>query len=954
MNNGLARNCPLLSGLSGWITRHALACAFVFMTLPASAVIAQTAHVRIGVLAYRGDAATLSAWSETANYLTQHIANTKFEIVPLNNDTINAAVDQRSIDFVLTNPASYANLESAHGITRILTLRNRGFGSFETRFGAVIFTRADSRIHRLTDLRGVRMMAVHPDAFGGWWMAWRELKSAGIESSQLGDLIFNGFPQDEIVFAVAEGQVDAGTVRTETLERLSAEGKIKLDQFRVINQRIEVGFPFLTSTRLYPEWPLAVLRHTDTVLAKSVAIALLQMKEDEPAALAGNIAGWMTPLDYNSVHELMRELSLGVYAKTPDVSWRIVFDKHRDAIIGIAFAVGILFVAFLFSWELNRRLTLSTRSLELEVDQRQRAQGSLNDEKERLRVTLEAIGDAVITTDRDGTIEYMNPVAETLTGWSADEIAGKKLSSIIQLVLEDDDTPLPDPVEKCLAQGRFSNLAEGIVLIGRDGRRFAVHQTVSHRYDSVGRVSGVVLVFRDTTELQKLQREMRYAATHDELTGLLNRRSFEEQLRTLMRQPAAPDRNDCLLCIDLDHFKFVNDNGGHAAGDELLRQIARTFTESVRASDVVARLGGDEFAVLLQGCDLVAAERLAQKIVKDVFEQGFVWQTRVFAVSVSAGIAEIHPSGGNLQEVLRAADLACYVAKTSGRNQYSVYAPDHEAIQQRRGDGQWLQRIAEALQKNTFWLVLQEIVPVAGLSNNLKHYEVLLRLCNADGSSAMPGEFFPAAERHQITAEIDRWVVNATLDALANPLCRIESQATITINISGQSLGDDAFLDFIVEKMENAGLRGERLCFELTETAAIAHFRKTVRFMTRLRGMGCKFALDDFGSGMSSFSYLRSLPADFLKIDGSFIRNVDKSEIDVAMVRAITEVAHAMGMKAVAESVESESILSKLQHLGVDFAQGNAVSLPRPLSEFMPPPRRSAAAVIVPSPMTTS
>lgn len=955
MNTKIVRKYPGPNGLFVRTIWHALACAFVLTILPVYSVVAQTAHVRLGVLAYQGDAEALKTWSATAEYLTKFIPNTKFEIVPLNNDTINAAVEQRSIDFVLTNPASYANLESAHGVTRILTLRNRGFGSFETRFGAVIFTRADSRIHHLTDLRGARMMAVHPDAFGGWWMAWRELKSAGVDPSQLGELVFNGFPQDEIVFAVAEGQVDAGTVRTETLERLSAAGKIKLEQFRVINQRVEIGFPFLTSTRLYPEWPLAVLRHTDTVLAKSVAIALLQMKDGEPAAQASNIAGWMTPLDYNSVHELMRELGLGVYAKTPDISWRVIFEKHRDAIIGIAFTVGILFVAFLFSWELNRRLTLSTRSLELEVEQRQRAQGSLNDEKERLRVTLEAIGDAVITTDREGFIEYMNPVAETLTGWSADEVIGKKLSSIIQLVLENDDTPLPDPVEKCLTQGRFSNLAEGVVLIGRDGRRFAVHQTVSHRYDSGGRVSGVVLVFRDTTELQKLQREMRYAATHDELTGLLNRRSFEDHLRTLMRQPAAPDRNDCLLCIDLDHFKFVNDNGGHAAGDELLRQVSRTFLESVRASDVVARLGGDEFAVLLQGCDLAVAERLAQKIVKDVFEQGFVWQNRAFAVSVSAGIAEIHPSGGNLQEVLRAADLACYVAKTSGRNQYSVYAPDHEAIQQRRGDGQWLQRIAEALQKNAFWLVLQEIMPVAGLSNNsLKHYEVLLRLRNADGSSAMPGEFFPAAERHQITAEIDRWVVNATLDALANPLCRIETHAMITINISGQSLGDDTFLDFIVEKMENAGLRGERLCFELTETAAIAHFRKTVRFMTRLKSMGCKFALDDFGSGMSSFSYLRSLPADFLKIDGSFIRNIDKSDIDVAMVRAITEVAHAMGMKAVAESVETEPVLSKLKHLGVDFAQGNAVCLPRPLSEFMPPQRRLAGAPVVPSPVTVS
>lgn len=920
-----------------------IACANVFLFLFAASVSANSAEGRIGVLAHRGDEAALKAWTPTANYLSERIPNVRFEIVPLDNDTINAAVESRSVSFILTNPASYANLEAQYGLTRIVTVRNQGLGGSYTQFGAVIFARADHGITTLKDLRGARMMAVHPEAFGGWWMAWRELKAAGIEIDDLGDLIFNGFPQDEIVMAVRDGHADAGTVRTDTLERLANENKIQLDEFRVINLRAEPGFPFMTSTRLYPEWPLAVVRHTDPGLAKAVAVALLQIEAGSPMAMASQTAGWTIPLDYQPVHELMRELGLGVYAETQNMAWTKLLANHRESVFAAAAGVVILLFAFLFSWNLNRRLAYSKRSLELEVEQRQRAQAGLGDEKERLRVTLEAIGDAVITTDREGYIEYMNPVAETLTGWNADEIQGKKLSSIIQLVLEDDDTVLPDPVEKCLTQGRFSSLSEGIILLGRDGRRFAVHQTVSHRYDSIGRISGVVLVFRDTTELQKLQREMRYAATHDELTGLLNRRSFEEHLRNLVRQTLSPDRYDCLLCIDLDHFKLINDNGGHAAGDELLRQLARTFTESVRASDIVARLGGDEFSVLLQGCDTVVAEKLAQKIVKDVTEQKFVWEGRLFPVSVSVGIAEIHAGTGSIHDFMRAADLACYVAKTSGRNQYSVYSPDHEAIQQRRGDGQWLQRIAEALQKNAFWLALQEIVPLVTGNGNFRHYEVLVRLRNSDGSSSLPGEFFPAAERHQLTAQIDRWVVSATLDAMVNPSCRIDSHVMITINISGSSLGDEGFLDFVIEKMENTGVRGERVCFELIETAAIAHFRKTIQFITRLRGMGCKFSLDDFGSGMSSFSYLRSLPVDYLKIDGSFVRNIDKSEMDFAMVRAITDVAHAMGMKAVAESVESESILAKLRELNVDFAQGNTLSTPKPLSDFVPGERRSSA-----------
>lgn len=439
-------------------------------------------------------------------------------------------------------------------------------------------------------------------------------------------------------------------------------------------------------------------------------------------------------------------------------------------------------------------------------------------------------------------------------------------------------------------------------------------------------------VTRDITEAHSLSKQLSHQASHDALTGLVNRREFEHRLRRVLE---TTDADHALCYLDLDQFKIINDTCGHVAGDELLRQLAKLLGEQVRVRDTLARLGGDEFGVLMEHCELPQARRVAEKLRKAVCEFRFVWQNKSFDIGVSIGLVPITGTQLSLSDVLSAADAACYVAKDQGRNRVHVYREDDAALTRRHGEMQWVARISRALEENRFELYAQPIAPIGEAVGAKSYFEVLLRMRDEQGELVPPSAFFPAAERYHLSAKLDRWVVEHTFKRLTEHQETLADLSMCSINLSAHAFSDNDVLDFIVRQLEGSRIPAGKICFEITETAAIANLSSASRIIKALKERGCHFALDDFGSGLSSFAYLKNLPVDFLKIDGQFVRDIVDDPIDFAMVRSINEIGKVMGKRSIAEFVENEAILAKLQEIGVDYAQGFGIGRPVPIDSLI-------------------
>lgn len=563
-----------------------------------------------------------------------------------------------------------------------------------------------------------------------------------------------------------------------------------------------------------------------------------------------------------------------------------------------------------------------------DISERKRAETAVFEEKEKAQVTLQSIGDAVITTDAEGRIEYLNPVAEDLTGWTADDAKGRTLPELFTILNEATREPIEDPVSRCLREGRVVTDPDHTVLVNRRGQEMAIQDSAAPIRDRAGCIIGVVMVFRDVSRERRLRRALAYQASHDILTGLINRREFENRLNeALLSTRLDASARHVLLYLDLDQFKLVNDTCGHQAGDRLLKEITGILQTRVRAKDTIARLGGDEFGILLQDCTADRAAKIADVLRQAIREYRFEWQDRVLNVGVSIGIVEINSTSESIASVMSAADVACYAAKDSGRNRVHMY---QGAAPQRHREMQWVSRLTRAYEENRLELYYQPIVPIGANRDARGHYELLLRIRDEDGELVQPAEFIPAAERYNLMPTIDRWVVSQALNTLAHYQTDGDPHSgyTLAINLSGTSLNDDRFLEFLINELQSHDLSPGAVCFEITETAAISNLPNVVRFMREFRARGCLFSLDDFGSGLSSFTYLKNLPVDYLKIDGHFIQNVATDPVDRAMVEAITQVGHAMGIKTIAERVESAQVLACLANIGVEYAQGLYITPP--------------------------
>jgi len=553
---------------------------------------------------------------------------------------------------------------------------------------------------------------------------------------------------------------------------------------------------------------------------------------------------------------------------------------------------------------------------------------SLVRSKERVELLLKSTGEAIFGVDDEGRCIFVNNKFLEHLGFSPDELLGNNIHELIHHTRADGLAYSWEEcsVYRCLQDGSSYRGGNDIAW-RKDGTSFPTLYSVEPVVESGG-ISGAVVIFRDMTEEVAVSNKLNYLARHDSLTGLVNRREIEERLNRVLEN-ARHNQSEHVLCyLDLDQFKVINDTCGHLAGDELLRQIAGVLSQHIRKRDTLARLGGDEFGVLMEHCDPHEGKRVANSIRDAVADYRFLWEGKIYTVGVSIGVVSIIDSDGDITDVLKAADAACYAAKESGRNRIHVFNENDTEMLAKHGEMQWVARINRALEEDRLRLTLQPIVPVHGVEGGNISYEILLRMQDDDGNIILPTDFFGAAERYNLSTRLDRWVIGRIFSWYANHKNKLERVALLNINLSGQSLADEDFLSFTLFELKKYRVPPEKICFEIIEIAAITNLASANRFMHALKQLGCLFALDDFGTGLSSFGYLKTLPVEYLKISGKFVKDIVDDPVDLAMVKSINEIAQVMGKKTIAEFVESEEILAKLSELGINYAQGYVTGKP--------------------------
>ena len=568
------------------------------------------------------------------------------------------------------------------------------------------------------------------------------------------------------------------------------------------------------------------------------------------------------------------------------------------------------------------------------LNRAEHSEKELSRQKEQAEVTLKSITDSVITVDLTGAVLYINPAAELLFRTSNKAVYKQHLSRLVRLVSDASGEAIEDPLKTCFDNQQTVLLPEHTSLIAGENKVIAVEATVAPMKNNEGSLIGAVMVIQDVSHTRKLARQLSYQASHDMLTGLYNRLKFEEYLKEALLNIQQEPRHHSLCYLDLDQFKVVNDTCGHVAGDELLRQVPELFHKVLRSGDVVARLGGDEFGILLENCEIDKATVIANKIREAIKDFRFVWEDKVFTIGVSIGLVSIDETTLDIAEVMSAADVACYAAKDSGRNRVHVYEHSDELVAERHGEMHWTARITHAMEENRFVLYKQPIIGITGSTST--HFEVLVRMIDENGDIVPPGAFIPAAERYNLMSGIDRWVINEVFQMIADgghPGSGFSIDDVISINLSGDSLSDEDLFDYIVLLKDSLDISMENICFEITETIAISNLVRATTLINELKQLGCRFSLDDFGSGLSSFAYLKNLPVNYLKIDGSFVRDVSRDPIDRAMVVSIQQMAEAMRLHTIAEWVEDEETLNTLKEIGVNYVQGYYLGKPKPVKQ---------------------
>ena len=551
-----------------------------------------------------------------------------------------------------------------------------------------------------------------------------------------------------------------------------------------------------------------------------------------------------------------------------------------------------------------------------------------DDELRKLSRAIEFSSSAVMISDMQGRIDYVNPKFTEITGYTRQQVIGENPG-----FLQDSETIEAD------IQAVYETIASGQDWKGevryrrKDGSLYWARDSVSGVENAEGQITHHICIQDDITREYELNEQLSFQATHDSLTGLINRPEFERRVASLLSTPRQDQDTHALCFMDLDQFKIINDTCGHIAGDELLRQLGSVLQSRVRHNDTLARLGGDEFGILMAHCTLDQSQRVAESLLDAIREFHFFWEEQLFRIGISIGLVAINSDVSDLTQLLKQADAACYMAKDLGRNRIHIYHTKDIQLARRQGEMQWVSRINRALDEDRFCLFAQSIVPLDNTGG--LHYELLLRMLDEKGDTIPPGAFLPAAERYDLIGKLDAWVIKNAFSLIQNNADFFDQVHFVSINLSGKSLTNPEFLEFIVTEFRKTGVATDKVCFEVTETVAISNMSSAITFISILRDIGCYFALDDFGSGLSSFGYLKKLPVDFLKIDGMFVKDIVDDLTDRAMVKSINDIGQVMGMKTIAEFVENDEIKQMLVDIGVNYAQGFGIGKPRPIEELI-------------------
>ncbi len=897
-----------------------IAIIFLLVALPARA---NDTQVRIGVLAYRGGDSALKWWSPTAEYLSENIPGYSFTLVPMGLLETKTAVQSKVIDFLLTNPGNFVELQATHNLKPLATLRNLRQGKPYTQFGAVIFIRADrDDIKTLSDLKGKSFMGVKQGAFGGFQMSWRILKANDIDPfTDFSKLYFSGFPQDGIAYAIRDGLVDAGTFRTDSLERMAADGKINMADFRVLSARQEEEFPFALSTPLYPEWPFAKLESTSTALASTVARVLLALPANHPVARAANSAGWTKPLDYQPVHDLMSELRIGPYLATAEITLSAIINRYQYWIALIAVVVTMLLTATIYVIQLNRRLITAKIELETEIEEREKAQTQIL----QLSQVVEQSDDIVFITNRDSTIEYVNPGFERTTGYTRAEVLGKR-SDI--LMSGQHNRQFYSTLWQTIESGHTFH--EIFTNRKKDGSLYFEEKSISPMKGDSGVVTHYVSTGKDVSDRVEAQEHLDYLAYHDVLTGLPNRTLFLDRLNHAMKSVKRTNKLVALLFLDLDGFKTINDSLGHLLGDSLLKEVACRLTKHLRENDTVARLGGDEFTIVLEGITHVDDITIATEKILSVFNTPFYIDRHELFVSASIGIAIYPFLNGNTEDLVKAADTAMYRAKEEGRNNYQFYTADMTDKVSKRFTME--NELRHALERNEFLLYYQ---PQADLrSGTVTGVEALIRWQHPQRGLVSPLEFIPVLEDSGLISPVGKWVLNTAATQFSAFQDRTRIPLRVAINLSPQQFRNTSLIDNIVQILEESEISPHSLTLEITESVLMSNHEHVTTTLATLKNMGIQIAIDDFGTGYSSLSYLKKFPIDILKLDITFIRDITHDEEDAALVSSIITMGHALKLKVVAEGVETVEQMQLLRDFDCDVMQGYLLGKPMPLDEL--------------------
>ena len=565
-----------------------------------------------------------------------------------------------------------------------------------------------------------------------------------------------------------------------------------------------------------------------------------------------------------------------------------------------------------------------------DITERKLIEASMRASEERYRALYDNNPSMFFTIDKNLNVISVNNFGANQLGYKPHELVGHL---VLDVFYEKDKTRALNYFKTCLAEPDRLHRWE-LRKVRKDGSMLWVRES-AHVIQDDKKNPMIFIVCEDISETHLLSEQLSYQASHDSLTGLINRREFEIRLNRILDTTQTQETEHVLCYLDLDEFKVINDTCGHIAGDELLRDMCSVLQKRIRKRDTLARLGGDEFGILMEHCDMGHAKKVAASILKEIGNYRFTWDDRSFSMGVSIGLVPINQTISEYSEILRAADAACYVAKDAGRNRIHIYSDDDIDLARRHGEMQWVSRINKALEKNHFLLYAQPIVPIDNDKKKKKHYELLIRLQEGKKAEIIaPGAFLPAAERYNLATALDKWVVKTVFVILKDQPNILPKLEFFSINLSGKSLANDAFLEFIITELKQSPEIGDKICFEITETAVIANLTRATLFIRRLKELGCRFALDDFGSGLSSFAYLKTLPVDYLKIDGLFVKDIVDDETDYAMVKSINDIGQVMGIQTIAEFVENEEIKQKLIDIGVNYAQGYGIGKPKPLAEW--------------------